>query len=51
MSSPKPTSHASQGDRTTSVVAAISDEMVRTYNERFGRGPTRVPTSGAATTS
>jgi uncharacterized protein YbcI len=32
------------GDRAASVVAAISDEMVRIYKEQFGRGPTRVRT-------
>ena len=32
------------GDRGTSVVAAISDEMVRLYKDQFGRGPNRVRT-------
>jgi uncharacterized protein YbcI len=32
------------GDRGTSVVAAISDEMVRLYKDQFGRGPERVRT-------
>jgi uncharacterized protein YbcI len=31
-------------DRGASVLAAISDEMVRLYKEQFGRGPTRVHT-------
>lgn len=36
--------YAPQEDRGSSVVAAISDEMVRLYKEHFGRGPTRVRT-------
>jgi uncharacterized protein YbcI len=32
------------GDGRSSVVAAISDEMVRLYKEQFGRGPNRVVT-------
>jgi uncharacterized protein YbcI len=31
-------------DGHVSVLAAISDEMVRLYKEQFGRGPTRVRT-------
>jgi uncharacterized protein YbcI len=34
----------SEGDGRVSVLAAISDEMVRLYKEQFGRGPTRVRT-------
>jgi uncharacterized protein YbcI len=34
----------SGGDRDASIVAAISDEMVRLYKEQFGRGPERVHT-------
>jgi uncharacterized protein YbcI len=33
------------GDGRQSVLASISDEMVRLYKEQFGRGPTRVRTS------
>jgi uncharacterized protein YbcI len=32
------------GDGHQSVLASISDEMVRLYKEQFGRGPTRVRT-------
>jgi uncharacterized protein YbcI len=32
-------------DGRTSVLAGISDEMVRLYKEQFGRGPNRVRTS------
>jgi uncharacterized protein YbcI len=32
------------GQGRLSVLAAISDEMVRLYKEQFGRGPTRVRT-------
>jgi uncharacterized protein YbcI len=32
------------GDARISVLAAISDEMVRLYKDQFGRGPTRVRT-------
>ena len=35
---------ASGGDGRGSVLAAVSDEMVRLYKEQFGRGPTRVRT-------
>jgi uncharacterized protein YbcI len=31
-------------DRRSSVLASISDEMVRLYKDQFGRGPTRVRT-------
>jgi uncharacterized protein YbcI len=31
-------------DRRASVLASISEEMVRLYKEQFGRGPTRVRT-------
>jgi uncharacterized protein YbcI len=34
----------SDGDGRVSVLAAISDEMVRLYKDQFGRGPTRVRT-------
>jgi uncharacterized protein YbcI len=34
----------SDSDGRASVLAAISDEMVRLYKEQFGRGPTRVRT-------
>jgi uncharacterized protein YbcI len=34
----------SEGDGRVSVLAAISDEMVRLYKDQFGRGPTRVRT-------
>jgi uncharacterized protein YbcI len=44
MSSPDRTSPDGRGDRSTSVVAGISDEMVRIYKEQFGRGPDRVRT-------
>jgi uncharacterized protein YbcI len=44
MSLPEPTSPEFAGDRGASVVAAVSDEMVRLYKEQFGRGPTRVRT-------
>jgi uncharacterized protein YbcI len=44
MSSPEPMSPDRRGERSTSVVAAISDEMVRVYKEQFGRGPDRVRT-------
>jgi uncharacterized protein YbcI len=37
-------SPVSDGDRGASVVAAISDEMVRLYKEQFGRGPDKVRT-------
>jgi uncharacterized protein YbcI len=30
------------GEAPTSVLAAISNEMVRLYKEQFGRGPTKV---------
>jgi uncharacterized protein YbcI len=44
MSLPEPMSPNFAGDRGASVVAAISDEMVRLYKEQFGRGPDRVRT-------
>jgi uncharacterized protein YbcI len=44
MSSPERTSADRRGDRNVSVVAAISDEMVRVYKEQLGRGPDRVRT-------
>jgi uncharacterized protein YbcI len=44
MSRPEPMSPDRRGDRRASVVAAISDEMVRVYKEQFGRGPDRVRT-------
>jgi uncharacterized protein YbcI len=34
----------SDGQSPLSVLAAISNEMVRLYKEQFGRGPTRVRT-------
>jgi uncharacterized protein YbcI len=34
----------SDGNSRVSVLAAISDEMVRLYKDQFGRGPTRVRT-------
>src|SRR4051795_559385 len=36
--------HSSDGEGRVSVLAAISDEMVRLYKDQFGRGPTRVRT-------
>jgi uncharacterized protein YbcI len=36
--------HSSDGNGRVSVLAAISDEMVRLYKDQFGRGPTRVRT-------
>ena len=33
-----------ESDGRGSVLAAVSDEMVRLYKEQFGRGPTRVRT-------
>jgi uncharacterized protein YbcI len=44
MSLPEPAPREWGSDRGASVVAAISDEMVRLYKEQFGRGPTRVRT-------
>jgi uncharacterized protein YbcI len=44
MSLPEPTSPDGRGDRSASVIAAISDEMVRVYKDQFGRGPDRVRT-------
>jgi uncharacterized protein YbcI len=44
MSQPESASADGQRDRRASVVAAISDEMVRVYKEQFGRGPERVRT-------
>ena len=32
----------SDGDRSLSVLAQVSNEMVRLYKEQFGRGPTKV---------
>jgi uncharacterized protein YbcI len=36
-----PETHRSDGNSRGSVLAAISDEMVRLYKDQFGRGPTR----------
>jgi uncharacterized protein YbcI len=44
MTVPQPRNAVSAGDRGASVVAAISDEMVRLYKDQFGRGPERVRT-------
>jgi uncharacterized protein YbcI len=35
------------GNGSTSVLAAVSREMVRLYKEQFGRGPTKVRTDWA----
>jgi len=40
----EPGSPGSGSGRAASIVAAISDEMVRLYKEQFGRGPNRVRT-------
>jgi uncharacterized protein YbcI len=44
MSSPETHRTTDGGDGRTSVLAAISNEMVRIYKDQFGRGPTRVRT-------
>jgi uncharacterized protein YbcI len=45
MISPEPSPSDRAGpDRRPTVLAAISDEMVRLYKEQFGRGPNRVRT-------
>jgi uncharacterized protein YbcI len=44
MATPEPRSPDQRGNRGVSVVAAVSDEMVRVYKEQFGRGPDRVRT-------
>jgi len=40
----EPAHPAADGDHGASVVAAISNEMVRLYKEQFGRGPEKVRT-------
>ena len=37
--------NSQQGNAEGSILAAISNEMVALYKERFGRGPTKVRTS------
>jgi uncharacterized protein YbcI len=44
MTSPETPRRTAEGDGRSSVLAAISDEMVRIYKDQFGRGPTRVRT-------
>ena len=47
MGAPETSPHEEDAAAAQSVVAAISNEMVRLYKEKFGRGPTRARTHWA----